>query len=117
VEGEDGSEDVSLPDIHWKRWLNTTYDLIFAHPDLVVDSKNVVKLLKTPAFKRKVRAIVVDEAHLVIDWKDFRPAYSTATATATKAMQKKSEDSLGMFNATEILVSPDCSNIYLSLSR
>ena len=47
--------------------LNTTYDLIFAHPQVVVDSK-VAKLLRTPDFERKIQAIVVFEAHLVIDW-------------------------------------------------
>ena len=28
--------------------LSTTYDLIFTHPEVVVDNKNVFKLLKTP---------------------------------------------------------------------
>lgn len=39
------------------------------------------------------------------------------TATATKAMQKKIEESLGMIDATEILINPNRSNIYLSSSR
>ena len=64
--------------------------------------------------------------------KDFQPAYSKLgslasmfpntpllglTATATKATQKKIEESLGMINATEILINPNRSNIYLSSSR
>jgi len=68
VEGEHGSEDGLLTEIPLEALLNTTYDLIFAHPEVVVNSKNVVKLLKTPAYKQKVRAIVVDEAHLLIHW-------------------------------------------------
>lgn len=39
------------------------------------------------------------------------------TATATKATQKKIEESPGMINATEILINPTRSNIYLSSSR
>ena len=39
------------------------------------------------------------------------------TTTATKATQKKLEESLGMINATEILINPNRSNIYLSSSR
>ena len=60
--GDDGGEDVSLT-VPLETLLNTTYDLIFAHPEVVI-----AKLLKKPAFKRKLRVIVVDEAHLVIDW-------------------------------------------------
>ena len=66
VTGDDDRDDVALniP----VEMLNTTYDLIFAHPQVVVDSKKVAKLLRTPDFERKIQAIVVFEAHLVIDW-------------------------------------------------
>ena len=67
VSGDDDRDDVAL-DVPVEMLLNTTYDLIFAHPEVVVDSKKVAKLLRTPDFKRKIQAIVVDEAHLVIDW-------------------------------------------------
>ena len=42
----------------------TEFQLIFAHPEALVGNKNVIKLLKTAELK----AIVVDEAHLVVDW-------------------------------------------------
>ena len=64
---DDDGEDVSV-DVPLETLLDKTYDLLFAHPEVLVDSKKVAKVLKSPAFKRKVRAIVVDEAHLVIDW-------------------------------------------------
>lgn len=67
VTGDDDEEDVSLT-VPVETLLTTSYDLIFAHPEVVIDSRKVTKLLKNPAFKRKVRVIVVDEAHLVIDW-------------------------------------------------
>ena len=33
--------------------LSTTYDLIFTHPEVVVDNKKVFKLLKTPLLYRR----------------------------------------------------------------
>ena len=44
------------------------FQLIFAHPKALVGNKNVIKLLKTAEFKNRMKAIVVDEAHLVVDW-------------------------------------------------
>lgn len=62
-----GDEEVSV-DVPVEILVNTSYDLIFAHPEVLVDNKKVLKILKSPQFKEKVKAIVVDEAHLVIDW-------------------------------------------------
>ena len=44
------------------------FQLIYAHPEALVENKAVMQLLKTNEFQRRVRAIVVDEAHLVVDW-------------------------------------------------
>ena len=33
-----------------------------------MDNKTVAKILKGEEFQRRVRAIVVDEAHLVLQW-------------------------------------------------
>ena len=44
------------------------FQLIFAHPEALVGNKDVIKLLKTAGFKSRIKAIVVDEAHLVVDW-------------------------------------------------
>ena len=42
--------------------------LLFAHLEALVGNKNVIKLLETAGFKNRITAIVVDEAHLVVDW-------------------------------------------------
>ena len=42
--------------------------LLFGHPELFVDNKTVAKMLKGEEFQRRVRAIVIDEAHLVLQW-------------------------------------------------
>ena len=44
------------------------FQLIFAHPEALEGNKNVIKLLKTAEFKNRMKATVVDEAHLVVDW-------------------------------------------------
>ena len=42
--------------------------LIFSHPELLLEN-NTKATLKTTNFQRNVRCIVVDEAHLVDDWR------------------------------------------------
>ena len=42
--------------------------LLFGHPEVFADNKTVVKMLKGEEFQRRVRAIVIDEAHLVLQW-------------------------------------------------
>ena len=44
------------------------FQLIFDHLEALVGNKNVIKLLKTAEFKNRMKAIIVDEAHLVVDW-------------------------------------------------
>ena len=66
-DGDDDREEVKL-NAPVESLLSTTYDLIFTYPEVVVDNKKVLKLLRKPAFIHKMKAIVVDEAHLAIDW-------------------------------------------------
>ena len=51
VDKEDGSDDhdVSL-DVPVEILSSTHFDLIYTHPEVLVDNKKVSKLLKTPAF-------------------------------------------------------------------
>ena len=42
--------------------------LLSGHPEVFVDNKTVAKMLKGEEFQRRVRAIVIDEAHLVLQW-------------------------------------------------
>ena len=58
---------------------STHFDLICSHPEVLVDNKKVSKLLKTPAFNRKVKAIVVDEANFVVEWHVSRLRISSLT--------------------------------------
>ena len=51
MDTEDGSDDhdVSL-DVPVEILSSTHFDLIYTHPEVLVDNKKVSKLLKTPAF-------------------------------------------------------------------
>ena len=44
------------------------FQIIFVHPEALIGNKNVIKLLKTAEFQNRMKAIVVDEAHLLVDW-------------------------------------------------
>ena len=80
-EGDDGERvSISEPPENLKN-----FQLIYAHPEALVEDKAVMQLLKTKEFQRRVRAIVVDEAHLVVKWYvncqvlfTGRPLYCTA---------------------------------------
>ena len=42
--------------------------LLLGHPEVFVDNKTVAKMSKGEEFQRRARAIVIDEAHLVLQW-------------------------------------------------
>jgi superfamily II DNA helicase RecQ len=48
---------------------NSTSRIIFAHPEALLEDKKVFeRILKSPAWKENLKAIVVDEAHLIVEW-------------------------------------------------
>ena len=67
VATEDDNDEISI-DVPTKMLSSGHFDLIFTHLEVLVENKKVSKLLKMPAFKEKVKAVIVDEAHLVVDW-------------------------------------------------
>ena len=52
LNGDDDREEVKLNALVGSL-LSTKYDLIFTHPEVVVDNKKVFKLLKTPLLYRR----------------------------------------------------------------
>ena len=42
--------------------------LLFGHPEVFVDNRNVAKMLKERHFQESIQAVVIDEAHLVLQW-------------------------------------------------
>ena len=51
VDTEDGSDDGMSLDVPVEMLSSSHFDLIFTHPEVLVDNKKVSKLLKTPSFK------------------------------------------------------------------
>ena len=68
VDTEDGGDEEISLEVPVEMLTSAHFDLIFTHPEVLVDNRKVSKLLKTTSFKEKIKAIVVDEANLVIDW-------------------------------------------------
>ena len=42
--------------------------LLFVHPEVCVNDKRFFALLKSSIFQRRVKCVVVDEAHLIKEW-------------------------------------------------
>ena len=42
--------------------------IIFAHPEALLEDKKVFQNVKSKAYQDSVKAIVIDEAHLVEEW-------------------------------------------------
>ena len=43
--------------------------ILFPHPEVLIENKKVVtEVLKIKAYRERVKAIVIDEAHLVVEW-------------------------------------------------
>ena len=59
---DEGEQKVTVP-----KGVNKC-SLLFGHPEVFVDNKTVAKMLKGEEFQRRVRAIVIDEAHLALQW-------------------------------------------------
>jgi superfamily II DNA helicase RecQ len=48
---------------------NSASRIIFAYPEaLLEDKKDFERILKSPAWNENLKAIVVDEAHLIVEW-------------------------------------------------
>ena len=43
--------------------------ILFAHPEDLIENKKVfTEVLRTKVYRERVKAIVIDEAHLVVEW-------------------------------------------------
>ncbi|XP_028404836.1 uncharacterized protein LOC114527409 [Dendronephthya gigantea] len=103
------------------------YNIVFAHPESFVSCTYGRKLMHTTPYQENVCAIVVDEAHCILNWgKDFRVDYSNLavlcatfanvpvmamTATATKRDREEIKNSLDIKDCSEVVGNPDRRNI------
>ena len=47
------------------------YNIVFAHPETLVSSNYGRELLLSETYQKHVIAIVIDEAHCIVDWLVF----------------------------------------------
>ena len=50
---------------------NGSYHIVFAHPETLVSSKYGRELLQSVTYQENVVAIVIDEAHCIVEWSVF----------------------------------------------
>ncbi|XP_067032975.1 putative ATP-dependent DNA helicase Q1 [Acropora muricata] len=110
-------------------WLkDAKYDIIFTHPEAVLSCKNGIELFQSTPYQRGVQAIVIDEAHCILEWgDDFRKDYANLamlcatfptvpvvalTATASKRDVTEIKVSLNLKNPLEIVGNPNQPNIF-----
>ena len=44
------------------------FQLLYMHPEVCVDDKKIVRLFNSPIYQERVICVLVDEAHLVLNW-------------------------------------------------
>ena len=108
------------------------YKYIIGHPEHIV-CKEAIEIFKTEQLQSKIKCIVVDEAHSVIQWgHDFRPKFKTIknlravfpgvsmmalTATASPKMQEAICKDLLLHRTKFICANPDRPNVKLMVVR
>ena len=53
-----------------------TYVIVFSSPEIVNEDPFLNDILRKPRFRERLCCVAIDEAHLVVEWKHFRPEYS-----------------------------------------
>ena len=107
--------------------------MIYAHPETVIKSKAIRKILLSDQYQSEVCATVVDEVHMIAEWgDDFRKDFKrlgeltcmfpdvphlALTATATTLATDSLCDVLQFDNVTKVICSPNRPNIYLERRR
>lgn len=109
------------------------YNIIYAHPETLLNNKNISSMLRSKLYKQRVCAVVIDEVHMMSEWgMSFRKAFKklselvcifplpdtvhlAMTTTATPTAIKELVDDLQFTDTTTITVNPDRPNIKLEI--
>ena len=73
VEIEDGIEAEPVPyifkvSVSLKDIISGGYRLVYAHPEAFLEAAQGKCLIRTPAFRKRVACVAIDEAHMVAQW-------------------------------------------------
>lgn len=105
------------------------YQLVIASPEYVDEDPRFRKYLwENHTFRSRVTRIIFDEAHCILEWGDFRPAYRrlqflvhllrgatflALSATLSPDMVEELQLALNLFNLVVLRLSNDRSNVAL----
>ena len=67
-ESEDQEQSLDLTNVDASRLKKGDYEYIFTHPETCLSSKQGVSLFQSNVYKNSVAAVVVDEAHCILEW-------------------------------------------------
>ena len=70
VKNKTNSEDLELDfrDANLSQLRDAKYEVIFTHPEAFISCKQGLELFQTQKYQRNVHAIVIDEAHCILEW-------------------------------------------------
>ena len=60
--------DIDFGQCEEKRLRDGHYHIVFAHPETMISSKYGRELLLSKTYQENVVALVVDEAHCIVEW-------------------------------------------------
>ncbi|XP_065901618.1 ATP-dependent DNA helicase Q1-like [Dysidea avara] len=115
-----------------KRVLEGNIEIVFISPESIIHNKAFRNMLRSEAYKERMVALIVDEAHCVKTWGDkFRTDFSklgelrsliavnvmALTATATLDTLKVVKERLSLHDPAVIGLSPNVPNILYSTAK
>ena len=55
-------------DVEIKSLERGEYSLVFSHPEAIISSSAGIQLIQSACYSMNVQAVVVDEAHCILEW-------------------------------------------------
>ena len=70
MKNKTNSEDLELDfrDTNLSQLRDAKYEVTFTHPEAFISCKQGLELFQTENYQRNVHAIVIDEAHCILEW-------------------------------------------------
>ena len=68
VKGKNENFELDSSDANPAELRDAKYEIVFAHPEAFLSCKKGIELLQSETYQRNVYAIVIDEAHCILEW-------------------------------------------------
>ena len=60
--------ELDIDDASYQLLKDAKYEMICIHPEAFVSCNDGMQLLQSPPYQRSVKAVVIDEAHCILEW-------------------------------------------------